>query len=288
MIRNLKERDLGTVVAMLQKEVQWRPVELAAILKSATVFLCEEQGEIVACGLYDLTSFGEEGTAEMYVYTRPEQRKKGIGSRLFDLVWTQLLAHEQKPTAVVATYRIDEGDAGAFFAKKGFAPLWGQHTMKYTGGMVPEPTLAVKPFAEQELPCYIQSQSDAYYEVRKSIDLKTYRLTDYCEQTMDSWQKWLLTEMKDDIYMFYEEQGEFVGSLIVTPHGEAYDVFVDPKHQKKGYGKQLARFFINRTLEKGLQPYLVTGTHNKPAIALYEGTGFRITQTMLTAKRALL
>lgn len=287
MIRDMRDGDMKAVVAMLQRGVQWRALEIAAILKSATVFLYEQQGEIVACGMYDVTSFGEEGTAEIYVYTRPEWRNQGIGSSLFDQLFRQLEQQEKRVTAVAATYRVDEGEAEAFFAGRGFVPLWGQHLMQYCGGMLAEPTLAIKAFAEGDLERYIQSQSDAYYEVRKGIDLKPYRLTDYSEQTMESRKKWLLTEMKDDIHMFYDEAGAFVGSLIVTPHGEAYDVFVDPLHQGKGYGKQLAAFFVNRTLEKGLQPYLLTGTHNKPAIALYERTGFQICQTMLTARRPL-
>lgn len=158
--------------------------------------------------------------------------------------------------------------------------------MKYTGDIMPEPTLDIRKFTEPDMTIYIQSQSDAYYEVRRGIDLQPYRLADYPEKTMDAWKSWLRNEMSENIYLF-EQEGVFVGSLILTGHGEVFDVFVDPMHQGKGYGKELVRFFVNRTLEKGLQPYLVTGTHNAPAIALYERTGFQTVQTTTTAKSVL-
>ncbi|MFP3387707.1 GNAT family N-acetyltransferase [Brevibacillus sp. SIMBA_040] len=284
MIRELQASDTELLVKMIGNGIAWRAEEIAAMLKNATGYIYEKAGQLQACAIYDLTSFGEEGTAEIHLYTHPDSRKQGIGSQLFDKLWGDLL--DKNPVAAATTYRVDEQRSGDFFAKRGFAPIWGHHYMKHTGSIGPEPQLVVRKFTEQDLDLYIQSQSDAYYEVRKGIDLKPYRLTDYQEATMASWKQWILNDMREDIYLFYH-QDEFVGSLILTPHGEVYDVFVDPRHQGKGFGKQLIHFFVNRTLEKGLQPHLITGTHNQPAISLYEGTGFHIYQTTTTGKRVV-
>ncbi|MFC8687442.1 GNAT family N-acetyltransferase [Brevibacillus porteri] len=284
MLRQAQLNDKETIVAMIGEGMLWRTEEIGDIVEKATIYIWEENDQIIGCGTYDLNSSGEEGTAEIYVYTRPDHRERGIGSRLFDKLWLELQQHEEKPTAVMATYRVDHGQGADFFAKRGFASIWGHHLMKYTGEIGPEPTLDIRKFTESDMEMYIQSQSDAYYEVRKGIDLQPYRLADYPEKTMNAWKNWLLGEMREDIYLF-EHEGVFVGSLIITGHGEVYDVFVDPVHQGKGYGKELVRFFVNRTLEKDLKPYLVTGTHNESAIALYERTGFQTFQTTTTAKR---
>lgn len=287
MIREAQSTDKETIVTMIGEGMLWRTEEIADLVDKATVYIWEEDGQMIGCGTYDLNSSGEDGTAELYVYTRPDYRKRGIGSQLFDKIWMELSKHEEKPTAVMATYRIDQEQGADFFAKRGFSPIWGHHLMTYKGEIGPEPTLQVRKFTEPDMDRYIQAQSDAYFEVRKGIDLQPYRLADYPEKTMEAWKKWLLNEMREDIYLF-EHEGVFVGSLIITGHGEVYDVFVDPVHQGKGYGKELVRFFVNRTLEKGQQPYLVTGTHNTPAIALYERTGFQSVQTTTTAKRAFV
>ncbi|WP_312115592.1 GNAT family N-acetyltransferase [Brevibacillus reuszeri] len=285
MIRERQASDTETLVHMIAKDIAWRAEEIAAMLHHATGFVYEKAGQLLGCAIYDLTSFGEEGTAEIHVYTRPDSRNQGIGSELFNKVWGEVLV--QKPAAVATTYRADEQKPTDFFSKRGFAPIWGHHYMKHSGEHCPEPAIFARKFTKQDLDMYIQSQSDAYYEVRKGIDLKPYRLTEYQESTMTSWKKWILNDMRENIYMFYHEE-EFVGSLILTPHGEVYDVFVDPLQQGKGFGKQLIHFFVNRTLEKGLQPHLITGTHNQPAIRLYEGTGFHIYQTTTTGKRVLV
>ncbi|MGG1664043.1 GNAT family N-acetyltransferase [Brevibacillus sp. NRS-1366] len=284
MIREWLPPERESVVKMIGEGILWRLEEIAAMLQNSTVYVYEEKGQIRACAMYDLTSFGDDGTAEIHLYTHPASRNQGIGSALFDKVWTEL--QDKKPAAVATTYRVDQQPSTDFFAQRGFQPIWGHHFMKYIGEAGPEPVLSVRKFEEKDLDMYIQSQSDAYYEVRKGIDLKPYKLTDYTEKTMTSWKTWILNDMREDIYLFYDQES-FVGSLILTPHGEVYDVFVDPVHQGKGFGEQLVRFFVNRTLEKGLQPHLITGTHNHPAIHLYEKAGFQICQTTTTGKREL-
>ena len=284
MIRECLPEEREAVVKMIGEGILWRLEEIAAMLHNATAYVYEENGQVQACAMYDLTSFGEDETAEIHLYTQPDSRNRGIGSALFDTIWTKL--QDKGLTTVVTTYRVDQQSFRDFFGKRGFQPIWGHHLMKYAGGAEPEPALTVRKFEEQDLAMYIQSQSDAYYEVRKGIDLQPYKLTDYAEKTMESWKNWILHDMREDIYLFYDGEA-FVGSLILTSHGEVYDVFVDPLHQGKGFGKQLVHFFVNRTLEKGRQPHLITGTHNDPAIHLYEKTGFRICQTTMTGKREL-
>ena len=51
------------------------------------------------------------------------------------------------------------------------------------------------------------------------------------------------------------------------------DLYVDPTHQRKGWGRKLLRKAVERT---GMKPLtLQVDVDNGPALALYEGMGFR-------------
>ncbi|WP_186759604.1 N-acetyltransferase [Planococcus sp. CPCC 101016] len=54
---------------------------------------------------------------------------------------------------------------------------------------------------------------------------------------------------------------------------DIHRLVVDPDHFRKGIGKQLIAYLLERY--KGYEFMVSTGTANKPAIALYQANGFR-------------
>lgn len=83
--------------------------------------------------------------------------------------------------------------------------------------------------------------------------------------------------MESDIYV-YEERGKILG-FGAHHENEIRALFVYPESRGKGIGKTLLEFLLSNVHG---QPYLYVASTNQPAKYLYQGYGFRVTETFET------
>lgn len=114
---------------------------------------------------------------------------------------------------------------------------------------------------------YMRLYNDCFFDLRKSLDIKPYNFLQDC-----SW----IERNKDVIYLLI--QGDEIIGSISTRGKEIDDLIVDKKHRRKGYGRKLLIWAMNRIQKDGTTISLHVAAQNKNAIELYKKTGFIITK----------
>lgn len=89
-------------------------------------------------------------------------------------------------------------------------------------------------------------------------------------------------EMVEADYAYYyvaESEGEIAGCCGIrnmAGEGEITNVVVDARHRKKGIGKKMMEYMLERAAENGMGDCtLEVRVSNQPAIRLYESLGFK-------------
>lgn len=206
------------------------------------------------------------------VYTKPSERRRGIGRDLYSRIHEYL--HEIKPNMVYLKFRADGDNPTKFFADLGFKKWFGIHDMHYRGDLQPEPDLTISPYQEEFFLQYAKGIDDCFYEMRKENDIKPY----YCSPPTDENRQNVLEE-KDNIFLALDGD-KLIASAIVKKDGYLDDIFVIPEYQGKGYGRKITEFAINKALSYNPQVIsLGVVEWNTKAANLYEALGFERIQT---------
>ncbi|KEO84216.1 GNAT family N-acetyltransferase [Tumebacillus flagellatus] len=287
MIRKYRARDLPAVLDWVTRCTSMHPQEATDVLADSIVYLYEQRGVlqgVAAVNAVERSSLGK--TVELYLLTDPAARNRGIGGALWERAWPAVLAAD--PDTLTVQYRLEEEEGGArdFFAKRGFERWLGLHLMQYTGEKFPEPDLPVREYEDRDFDRYVQSLSDAFYELRRENDCRPYALTEsVTKQSRD-----LLLQHREFIYVCAEEEArtKMIGSFAVKGPTEIDDLFIAPEFQGQGYGRRLAQFAVNRMLERGANPVtLSVVTTNTTAYELYNSLGFQRVQTSEISRMTL-
>lgn len=278
MIRDLRKEEITTLVEMVQRGVIMSEEEIRGKMEGAKqAFVYEDEGAVKGVATLEVGRPNGDVLCVIGIYVDEPYRRQGIGSRLWTAV--QEVYRPLDPWRVFAMARQDGQYANEFFVKRGLAHWFHEYKMRYDGEMFPEPALAVREYWEEDSELYMTHWSEAFTELRTVLDARPHRLSDGPPERLDAEHQTRLEE-RENIFMFFDE-GRFVGSAFAENEYEVNDVFVCVQEHRRGYGKQILQYTVNRMIERGIHPvYLGVADANQAARRLYEGLGFAYAQTM--------
>ena len=147
------------------------------------------------------------------------------------------------------------------------------YEMKYGDARVEKSDIVCIPFEAAFFPEYKRIYNECFYEMRKALGIQPYYFLDDYRQIMDKIQ---------DIYLLIE-QGEIVGSVACYGN-EIDDLIVNPKFQRRGYGKQLLLWAMRHIREESNAPItLHVAAWNRNALMLYKKVGFEVAKQINVA-----
>lgn len=228
-----------------------------------------------------------EKISQIICYVAPSWRRRGIGSQLFEFGRHRLI--DLDPNTVWVFFRNDKGDSASFYRNRGAKPWYSYHYMVCDKQLASERNIVsngheltqmvsyrfdrVVPYAPEFFEEYLDGRGRAFLEINKMIDSKPHDERD----RRVAIQKWAQQNEKD-IWLFFNDE-KLVGSIVVY-EGFFDELFVVPEWQGKGLGESIVLWAMEYCISKGWEPSLTVVTGNRPAISLYERTGFKITQTL--------
>lgn len=132
MIRKLEPGDVDAAVRLVAEDTCVPADEVAATITDQDAWVFVEDGTIR--GLVSTKVRRQD--YGLRVYVGPRFRNRGIGGALYAHV--RPVFDGPGPDKVTATYRVDTGDARAFFARRGFRPWFRMAYLAYCGDRQPE------------------------------------------------------------------------------------------------------------------------------------------------------
>ena len=143
------------------------------------------------------------------------------------------------------------------------------HEMQYLGEVTEECLIECVPFERRYFERYMELYNEAFYEMRKSLEIEPYNFLHGYEQ---------IEEQVRDIFLLLED-GNIVGS-VACYENEVDDLFVAREYQGRGYGRQLLLWGMHRIRRENNGPItLHVADWNRRAIEMYKRVGFEITNT---------
>lgn len=141
------------------------------------------------------------------------------------------------------------------------------YEMKYNKESVARTDINCIPFTEYYFQEYMKIYNECFYEMRKALDIVPYNFLSNFEQ---------IAGRVKDIYLLVCDES-IIGSVACYGN-EIDDLIVNPKYQKKGYGKQLLLWGMRYIRQKSNGPItLHVAEWNECALMLYRKMGFEIT-----------
>ncbi len=280
MIRSFRESDCEVLIPLVQADKHMQPDEIRERLASNTSWVYDD-GMVRGCAVLTSTRETFRGKqVSVWLYTAPEERGKGTGRALWDVVAEHLAGLDVD--TVGTGYRSDKGDAPGFFARRGFTYWFSSHLMGYDGPNLPGIGLDVIPYCEDLFDDYVRLTNEGFLELRQVNDIHPYEC--YPAGFDAAAERKELQGSADSIY-FFQHNGDIVGMVTL---GSNYidNLVVDKRHQRKGYGRQIMQFSINRLRERGVQRVVlgVVDT-NTEARRLYESMDFTLVETHTFARK---
>ena len=148
------------------------------------------------------------------------------------------------------------------------------YEMKYKNIYTPQSDIVCMTFEEQFFQEYKRIYNECFYKMRKALDIQPYIFLNAYEQIADKIQ---------DIYLLME-QGEIIGSVACYGN-EIDDLIVNPKFQRRGYGKQLLLWGMQHIRERSNAPItLHVAEWNHDARMLYKKVGFEVAMQIRVAR----
>lgn len=143
------------------------------------------------------------------------------------------------------------------------------HTMQYTGGEMPSPSMELRSYQDTDYPAYREIYNDCFADMRRALGLHPVNCCDTREALLNK---------SEDVFIL-EIDGRLVGSVAIRG-SEIDDLIVARQFRRKGYGKGLLRFAVARMQRMGISPILLhVADWNRGAVGLYTKNGFSIIKT---------
>ena len=143
------------------------------------------------------------------------------------------------------------------------------YEMQWNKDKIPGSEIDCIPFDESFAQQYMESYNDAFYPMRKVLDIKPYNW--YSEK--DSF----LSKAKD-IFLLTDHD-ELIGSVACYGN-EIDDLFVCSKYRHLGYGRELLIWAMNHIQEHCDDSIILhVAAWNEHAVQMYKDSGFVIVKT---------
>jgi ubiquinone/menaquinone biosynthesis C-methylase UbiE/ribosomal protein S18 acetylase RimI-like enzyme len=144
---------------------------------------------------------------------------------------------------------------------------------EYTGPRLPDPDITPCRYHPGHFKEQIDLESDAFCEIRKASGIKPHRLSDSSSEQLQG----IAEYFADNAVGFYQLfHGETLIGSILSLGSYIKCLAVASDWQRKGYGKRLTVFAVNKILDSGHSSVVLhTLPGNDRAEALFAGLGFR-------------
>lgn len=275
MIRTYQNTDRADVVAMVMAGKHMKPDEISERMQQGPAWVYDD-GKIGGCAVMSAARKSQLGArVDLWLFTAPGSRSKGIGSQLWAAVWPEVL--QQQPKVAVTGYRSDLTNAPRFFAARGFQKWSASHLMAYEGPDFTIPAMDLLPYSEVYFGDYIRLINSAFYQLRQENDVKPYEV--YPEGGFDeAATRQELEQERERIFLLRQDDRIVALARMGTDYID--EVAVDPAYQRRGYGRALTQFCINHLRQQGVQRVLLgVVDSNAAAINLYQSLGFTLCET---------
>lgn len=265
MVREFAVEDLDQILEITNKEQ--RTFESSAIMELqeiSKIFIVWEDGGIKGFA-YAIETNKEERKWSIQLYVEPNERRKGIGSLLYQEI--EKCIEDERPSVIVSEARVDLDDPSSFYLKLCYKKWYGTTEMHYRGASQPTVDMEFINYEDKYYEQYMKCRQDCFYELRKDNDIQPY-IVPLSEED----RKIILSE-KEYIYIAFDDNN-LIGAITIKD-GYLDRIIVSPSYQGKGFGKKITQFGINQTIREGksaVQLSCIEG--NKIAEKLYKSLGF--------------
>ena len=142
------------------------------------------------------------------------------------------------------------------------------YEMRCSNAEIPEVEISCIPFDEQYLTEYRTLYNEAFYPMRRALDIKPYNW--YSDDHA-------ILEKASDIFLLTNEIG-IIGS--VACYGNVIDdLFANRIYAQKGYGRKLLVWAMHHIREQGFREIVLhVAEWNEYALKMYKDMGFEISK----------
>jgi mycothiol synthase len=230
-----------------------------------------------------------ETDSSIYVVVHPEQRRKGLGSELLELVLSR--AHETGSKKILVDANAHNTASNAFLKHYGFEVVG-------TSGLMVAPVVELPPV---EIPAGYLIQ---YYPDLRNPVLLTQAL-DQCykgmvghNQNVTSADRYLHYHGEEGIHLLFDENETLIGICAGKPQGKTdergiSDLLDAPglikEYRHRGFQRFLTLAVMKWLREKGARPItLEYWGDDEEAIAIYRDLGFELINQRITYRKELI
>jgi ribosomal protein S18 acetylase RimI-like enzyme len=270
-IRDHIDSDIDDIIKIYTLEYKAMPEEIDT-LRSAPKILVYENHDGVE-GFIHLSTNGSHCYIEMGVISN--EKIMSIGSEL----WQEALEYfDENKISSVQVFHVKENLLWEqFFNELNFKYWYSVYRLDYHGQKFPERNINVIKYDDQYYDDKMRLESEAFSVLRQENNIKPYNwyLVASEENLIANRKATLLN--KDFIYLFFEGD-EMIGASMVK-NSEIELLFTNVKYQRKGYGKKILEYSVNKGLEQNSDRVsLNVLAGNEKALKLYMDTGFKLIQ----------
>lgn len=223
--------------------------------------IVKDNTEMIALSVFSGTS----KTVDLILYVNPEYRRKGIGSKL--LIITEKNMREAGVETVYCIHS-DRETEKAFALKHGYQKKAIGSLMIYTNGKKPKPEYEVLPYIDKYYIICHNVISEAFHKMQTAIGIEDENF----EFPPNERERIEFLCNAENIYLMRDD-GEIVAAIILKDN-EIDMMAVSVKHQRKGYGKQIAAFAINKLIDDGYNEIELNCILGNSADEFYMKLGF--------------
>ncbi|MBW9158979.1 GNAT family N-acetyltransferase [Clostridium sp. FP2] len=270
MIRDYKQADIDEIVRIYTLEYKAMPEEIENLKTASKILVYDDKG---IQGFIHLMISGGYCCVEMGAVTN--ELIKTIGLKLWEEA--KKIFKEKSINTIETFYVKDNLNWKQLFDEIGFEYRSSVYRFTYKGPKLSEPNLSVVKYEDKYYDDKMGLESEAFSVLRKENNIKPYNwYLSASKEALQNNRKYTLEE-KEYIYLFFENN-EMVGGSMVK-NAEIDLLFVNIKHQGKGYGKKIIEFTVNRGLEQNAGGVNLNAlASNEKALKLYKNTGFKVVQ----------
>ncbi len=273
VIRDFCDNDLNDVITLLQQgyliSKEDATKEFTGTNRKTIIY---EDKSIQGFALITVDD-AETKTCRIRIYVGKHFRHNCIGRKLHYEAFNYA-KKDFKAKTIVVRFAVGKDDPTPFFRNLSYQKWFVYHDMKYFGRPQPEINLSFINYEDKYFEKYETLEGESFYNLRRANDIKPYNCSDFSEK-----MRHILLEAKDHIYLHLDDTDEIISTIIVK-NGIIDGVMVSKKYEGQGYGGKTTQFGINKALKEGSKSIeLCAVDWNKRAIHIYEGLGFKVTQT---------
>ena len=270
MIRDYKQSDIDEIVRIYTLEYMAMPEEIESLKSASKILVYDDNG---IQGFIHLAMSGSFCYVEMGAATN--ELIKPVGLKLWEEA--KKLFVEKSINFIQVFHVKDNLIWQELLNEIGFEYWYSVYRFTYVGTKFNESNICAVKYEDKYYEDKIRLESEAFSVLRKENDIKPYNwYLSASKEAIENNRKGTLKE-KEYIYLFFENH-EIVGASMVK-NAEIDLLFVNVKHQGKGYGKKILEFTINRGLEQNAKGVNLNAlASNEKALKLYKNVGFNVVQ----------